>query len=88
MPFMHSENIEDCEMSVKLISDNIEYAELRHLDEVAKQLIGLRKSAEQFLCILQAFGRFPHRNESMGRKSTIAEEEYFRTGMLPIKETN
>jgi uncharacterized protein (DUF924 family) len=88
LPFMHSENIEDCEMSVKLICENIEYAEQRHLDEVARQLIGLKKSAEQFVCILKAFGRFPHRNDAMGRKNTVEEVEYFRTGMLPIKETN
>jgi uncharacterized protein (DUF924 family) len=27
LPFMHSENEQDCEMSVKLIKTNIEYAE-------------------------------------------------------------
>ena len=31
-PFMHSENLADCEMSIKLIKINIEYAETRHLD--------------------------------------------------------
>ena len=43
---MHSENIHDCEMSVTLIQKNIEYAEDRHYDEVVKQLVGLRYSAE------------------------------------------
>ena len=62
LPFMHSEDIKDCEMSVTLIQQIIEYAEERHIDEVVKQLSGLKKSAEQFLMILKVFKRFPHRN--------------------------
>jgi len=45
-PFMHSENLSDCELSVKLIKMNIEYSEQKHLDEVTNKFKGLLNSAE------------------------------------------
>jgi len=80
---MHSENLSDCELSVKLIKMNIEYSESKHLDEVTKQFNGLLRSAEQFLLILKSFGRFPHRNLPLGRKNTPEEELYLQSGKLP-----
>ena len=46
MPFMHSENVQDCEISIKLLKLNIEYAEDRHYDQVADNIKSLLKSAE------------------------------------------
>ena len=80
---MHSENVNDCEISVKLIGNTLKYAEQQSYPEVAKQLRGLHKSAEQMLTILRAFGRFPHRNDALGRPSTDRERTYFDTGILP-----
>lgn len=62
MPFMHSENIEEQELSVKLykeynLSSNLKFAQ-HHRDIVKK------------------FGRFPHRNKILGRESTRDENEY------------
>ena len=85
-PFMHSENLQDCEMSIKLIKMNIEYSEQRHYDQVTKQFNGLLKSAEQFVLILKCFGRFPHRNHFLGRKNTPEEEKYLSDGKLPVTE--
>jgi hypothetical protein len=43
---MHSENVDDCEISVDQIEKLIQYANERHYDDVVKELEGLRKSAE------------------------------------------
>ena len=66
MPLMHSEELEDQELCVKLfeadpaLEDNVPYA-IDHRDIVLK------------------FGRFPHRNEILGRETT-AEEQAFLDG--------
>jgi uncharacterized protein (DUF924 family) len=36
--------------------------------------------ARRHLAIVERFGRFPHRNESLGRASTRAEQRYLKTG--------
>lgn len=62
MPLMHSENLEDQELSMRLyeaagLKENLRFAR-HHRD------------------IVQRFGRFPHRNRILGRTSTPAELEY------------
>jgi uncharacterized protein (DUF924 family) len=62
MPFMHSEDIADQDLSVQLfeaagLKENLRYA-VHHRD------------------IIRRFGRFPHRNKILGRPSTKAELEY------------
>lgn len=62
MPFMHSESLEDQDLSVLLyqaagLEDNLKFAEHHHN-------------------IVRRFGRFPHRNAILGRKSTAAELTY------------
>lgn len=62
MPLMHSENIADQDLSVKLfeaagLQENLRFA-MHHRD------------------IVQRFGRFPHRNKILGRPSTQAELDY------------
>ena len=65
MPLMHSENIEDQNLSVKLfeehnLSNNLRFAK-HHRDIVKK------------------FGRFPHRNSILLRESTKEETEYINS---------
>lgn len=66
MPLMHSEELDDQELCVKLfeadptLEDNVPFA-IDHRDIVAK------------------FGRFPHRNAVLGRETT-AEEQAFLDG--------
>ncbi|VAW80000.1 FIG027190: Putative transmembrane protein [hydrothermal vent metagenome] len=65
VPLMHSENLNDQELSVKLftenkLSRNIRYA-IHHRDLIKK------------------FGRFPHRNIILGRESTVQEIEYLNS---------
>lgn len=62
MPLMHSEHLDDQDISVRLFSgagltDNLRWAE-HHRD------------------IVRRFGRFPHRNAILGRENTREEQDY------------
>jgi len=58
MPFMHSENLEDQRHSVELFQGLSEGAGTS------------QKYAIEHKETIERFGRFPHRNEILGRKST------------------
>ena len=62
MPLMHSENKEDQKKCVAL------FTELGRKDNL--------KFAIKHQEIIDRFGRFPHRNEIVGRKSTSEEKEF------------
>lgn len=65
MPFDHSENLDDQERAVELlspISENHTYHARSHRDLIAR------------------FGRFPHRNEILGRVSTDEERTFLDQG--------
>jgi len=65
MPFMHSESLKIHELSVALFESN----------GVASNLdFALKHQA-----VIERFGRYPHRNEALGRESTAEEIEYIRT---------
>ena len=68
MPFMHSEALQDQQHSVMLFRQIAEEREF--LNSVPYAL----RHQE----IIERFGRFPHRNASLGRQST-PEEEVFLT---------
>lgn len=60
LPLMHSENLDDQERSVELF-----------------RAAGMdTRYPEHHRDIVRRFGRFPHRNASLGRESTPAEREY------------
>jgi uncharacterized protein (DUF924 family) len=61
MPLMHSENLADQEHCVALTSA---------LND------GTVKYAREHCDIIARFGRFPHRNRALGRKSTPAEQAF------------
>lgn len=44
-PFMHSENLEDCQKSLELFQELIDYAEEKDYDSLRKPLNGLFTSA-------------------------------------------
>ena len=62
MPLMHSENIEDQDLSVNLFEKY--------------KLTSNLKFAQHHRSIVKKYGRFPHRNKILGRKNTSAENEY------------
>ena len=64
MPFMHSESKEMHEMAVKLFNQP-----------------GLEENYEFELkhkAIIDRFGRYPHRNQVLGRQSTLEETEFLK----------
>lgn len=76
MPFMHSEDIEMQNRSLELFR-SLE-KEFRSPPELAEMLTGSRDYAEKHYAIVERFGRYPHRNRILGRKSTPEEEEFLK----------
>lgn len=76
MPFQHCEDIEVQRESVRL------YRAL--LDDSPEQLIPFSKNTYEFAVlhceIVERFGRFPHRNELLGRSATAEEIDYLEDG--------
>jgi uncharacterized protein (DUF924 family) len=65
LPFAHSEKLEDQRLSVKLSYR----ASPNYLE-----------TTRGHSWVIQQFGRFPHRNEILGRKTTKAEAAFLRAG--------
>ena len=63
LPFEHSESRADQELACELMKD---------FDEEQRQY------AERHRDIIRRFGRFPHRNDLLGRESTAAEIEFLK----------
>lgn len=68
LPFEHSENLEDQETSIKLF-DSLQ----AHAD--SKSAIDY---AYRHWEVIQKFGRFPHRNQILGRTNTPEEIEFLK----------
>lgn len=66
LPFEHSENTEDQRLSVDLFEALGDDNQSRHVHGYAVR----------HLEVIQRFGRFPHRNEILGRESTPEEGEF------------
>lgn len=64
MPFHHSENLADQRRSVTLLN-----AMPRNPDRGGS----LRRYGSPYVDVIERFGRFPHRNEILGRQSTPEE---------------
>jgi len=65
MPLMHSEYLSDQDLSVESFG--------------RRKLDGNTRFAEHHRGLIVEFGRFPHRNETLGRKNTAAEIEYLNS---------
>ena len=76
MPLMHAENLALQEECVRCFT--------RLATQVPARLhAGLQGNVDfaiQHRDIIARFGRFPHRNQTLGRGSTAAEEEFLRSG--------
>lgn len=66
LPFEHSEDLGDQRLCMKLMAER--------LDPVGEDLDWARKH----FVIIERFGRFPHRNEALGRESTPEELEFLK----------
>ena len=67
MPFMHSERLADQERCVALFTASAPGG-------------GNLRFAREHRDIIRRFGRFPHRNAVLGRRSTAAEIDFLRQG--------
>ena len=65
LPYEHSERLEDQDRAVALIAP------------LGAELLAF---AEEHRDIIRRFGRFPHRNELLGRASTPEEIEFLSSG--------
>ncbi len=76
MPLEHSEDLEIQKKSVEYFSM------LEKLfsspPSLASMMLEFRKYAEMHYVIIKRFGRFPHRNDILGRKSTPEEIEFLK----------
>ncbi|MBC6445201.1 MAG: DUF924 domain-containing protein [Alphaproteobacteria bacterium GM202ARS2] len=70
MPLQHSENLQDQEESCRL------YASLNDDESL--------DFAQQHHAIIKQFGRFPHRNEALGRTSTPQEKHTLKNNKTPF----
>jgi uncharacterized protein (DUF924 family) len=68
MPLMHSEQLADQQRCVALFATVTEPSD-------AEQALA---SAQRHAAIIARFGRFPHRNEVLGRETSSAEEAFLR----------
>lgn len=68
LPFEHSEDLDDQRLSVEL------FATLG--DDEGSRMV--QDYAGRHMEIIERFGRFPHRNATLGRPSTPEEEEFLR----------
>lgn len=66
LPFEHSEKMIDQKTSVRLFGNLMREAGMKQTYDYA-----LRHAS-----IIKKFGRFPHRNQILGRKSTAREQEF------------
>ena len=64
LPFVHSENIEDQDLAVERYS---RFDDPKSLESATGHREAIRR-----------FGRFPHRNQALGRPNTSEEQEYLK----------
>ena len=69
LPFEHSEDRADQELSLRLMSQLDAFEDTR----------GISEWALKHKVIVDRFGRFPHRNAALGRRSTPEEIEFLKT---------
>lgn len=76
MPLMHGEDMESQQRCVR----GFEELTQRAPPEITKHIEGNLRFAKSHLEIIERFGRFPYRNEALGRESSAAELEFLKNG--------
>lgn len=76
LPFEHSEQAEDQNQSVALFAAIAEDAR-PGFEDFAKMTLGYAREHQKVIC---TYGRFPHRNAVLGRKSTPDELDWLAEG--------
>ena len=73
-PLHHAENLKLQEKAVSLFEEMLESASDEWRESVAGNLTSIKKHSD----IIRKFGRFPHRNNILGRQSTQEECQYLQ----------
>ena len=76
LPLEHSEAIEDQTRAVQLYETLTTQSSGPYLESAKNSLDYAKRHCD----IIRRFGRFPHRNATLGRESTEAEIEFLATG--------
>ena len=76
MPLQHAESLDDQELAV----DRFLQLEREVASQYREIFAGFRKYAQKHRDIIARFGRFPHRNAILGRRSTAEEEAWLTAG--------
>lgn len=81
LPFGHSENIVDQDFALELADQHyFPFAAADHFFTIAS-----KRQSQLYRDIIARFGRFPHRNAILGRKTTAQEAQFLsETNMSPI----
>ena len=79
MPLMHSENKADQETCLNAFKHLKKQAEAEGNSEMAGMLAMNIKSAEEHKEAIDKFGRYPTRNQVLGRQTTPEEAKYLKT---------
>lgn len=74
LPLEHSEDIADQDLCVKLFAERAIAAPQALIESARGQLDFATKHRD----LIRKFGRFPHRNELLGRQSTAEEEAFLK----------
>ena len=77
MPLMHSEEVDDQRMMIKIYGQLRDSAKARNLGCHPFFEMGYNMAARH-LEIVERFGRFPHRNPILGRQTTVQEAEFLK----------
>lgn len=77
MPLMHAEDLELQDLGLQGFKELVDRAES---DEAKKTMQGALDYMQQHRDIIAEFGRFPHRNEPLGREATKEEIDYLKNG--------
>jgi uncharacterized protein (DUF924 family) len=80
MPLEHSEHLHDQEVSVRLFRELFEQSPA----ELKPTMEGSLQYAERHLAVVKEFGRFPHRNEALGRVSRPEEIAFLASSRAPF----
>ena len=73
MPYQHSENLEEQKFGVKILKELISKEQNAEEKNILKKALFHQKN---HLNVIKRFGRFPKRNDDLGRESTEEEIDY------------
>lgn len=76
LPLVHSENLVYTTKGADLMNDLASQISQR---DIRKPYVSNARSAKTHQQVIELFGRYPHRNQILGRQSTDDEEKYLKT---------